>query len=94
MAPHVTNGAIHLYNMFEAARTLLKKPTSRMDRKCELCEKYFPTTAKLKNHINEVHDGLKNPWELWLGGFFANNWFVHIGKYDAFKIYQSINLLF
>ena len=56
-----------------------------MDKKCDLCEKYFPTTAKLKKHITDVHDGLKNPWELWLGGFFANNWFVHIGKKNALK---------
>ena len=78
MAPHVTNGSIHLYNMFDAARTLLKKPTSRMDKKCGLCEKNFP--VNLKAHIKDVHDGLKTPWELWLRGFFYNNWFMHIGK--------------
>ena len=78
MDPHLTNGPIHLFSMFKAARNLLKKPTSRMDKKCGLCEKYFP--ANLKKHIEEVHDGLKTPWELWLSGFFYNNWFTHIGK--------------
>ena len=80
MEPHLTNGPIHLFNMFKAARALLKKPTSRGDKKCALCLEYFSTSAKLKNHITEVHDGLKTPWELWLGGFFSNNWFMHIGK--------------
>ena len=78
MDPHVTNGPIHLFNMFKSARDLLKKPISRGDKKCALCLKYFP--VNLKKHIKEVHDGLNNPWELWLGGFFSNNWFMHIGK--------------
>ena len=97
MDPGVTNGPIHLFNMFKAARTLLKQPTSRMDKKCGLCEKVFP--VNLKTHINDVHDGLKTPWELWLKGFFANNWFMHIGKteiififnlFKDFKMYFSI----
>ena len=80
MEPQLTNGPIHLFNMFKAARDLLKKPISRGDKKCAMCQKYFSTTTQLKKHILEVHDGIKNPWELWLLGFFANNWFAHIGK--------------
>ena len=64
-----------------------------MDKKCDLCEKYFPTTAKLKKHITDVHDGLKNPWELWLGGFFDNNWFVHIGKKNFLKYCNRSNTM-
>ena len=78
MDPGVTNGPIHLFSMFKAARTLLKQPTSRMDKKCGLCEKIFP--VNLKAHVKDVHGGLKTPWELWLSGFFYNNWFMHIGK--------------
>ena len=70
--------------MFKAARTLLKKPISRGDKKCALCLKNFP--VNLKKHIAEVHDGLKTPWELWLGGFFSNNWFMHIGKTKITKL--------
>ena len=80
MDPHLTNGTIHLFNMFKAARDLLKQPTSRMDKSCALCLKTFPQTGQLKSHITKIHGGLKNPWELWLKGFFANNWFAHIGK--------------
>ena len=81
MDPHLIYGPIHLFNMFKAARTLLKKTTNRMDKICALCLKPFPQTGKLKKHIKEVHNGLKTPWELWLKGFFANNWFAHIGNY-------------
>ena len=80
MEPHLTNGPIHLFNMFKAARDLLKKPISRMDKNCALCLKSFPQSSQLKTHITKVHDGLKTPWDLWLKGFFANNWFSHIGK--------------
>ena len=86
MDPDLTSGPVHLFNMFKSARDLLKKPTSRGDKKCGLCLEYFSTAAKLKKHITEVHDGLKNPWELWLGGFFSNNWFMHIGKIVYFGI--------
>ena len=81
--PHLTNGPIHLFNMFKAARSLLKKPISRSNKKCELCLKTFAQTSGLKTHIKDVHDGAKNEWELWLKGFFANNWFTHIGKKES-----------
>ena len=58
------------------------------DKKCALCLKYFP--VNLKKHIKEVHDGLNNPWELWLGGFFSNNWFMHIGKMNVMIIIEII----
>ena len=80
MEPHLTNGPIHLFKMFKAARDLLKKTKSRMDKKCDLCDKSFPQAAQLKKHYTKDHDGLKTQWDLWLKGFFANNWFAHIGK--------------
>ena len=80
MDPHLTNGPIHLFKMFKAARDLLKKPHSRMDKKCALCLKSFHQSTQIKTHITKIHDGLKTPWDLWLKGFFANNWFSHIGK--------------
>ena len=83
--PHLTNGPIHLFNMFKAARTLLKKPTNRTDKICALCLRPFTQKAQLNKHIKEVHDELKTPWDLWLQGFFANNWFAHIGKKYAFR---------
>ena len=85
MEPHVTNGSKHLFDMFKNARTLLKRPTNRGDKICALCLKAFNQTNHLKKHITEVHEGIKTPWELWLKGFFANNWFAHIGKQDVFK---------
>lgn len=80
MEPHVTNGTKHLFNMFKDARSLLKKPINRGDKICAMCLKAFNQTSHLKKHIEEVHDGIKTPWDLWLLGFFANNWFAHIGK--------------
>ena len=85
MDPHVTNGPKHLFEMFKAARSLLKTASSRMDKKCQLCLKSFPLTSQMKSHITKVHKDVKNEWELWLKGFFANNWFAHIGKKNIWK---------